>query len=213
MNINFYDWDDTIVFTRTAQFYSYRESIKFHLDYDLEWNMFNEKFYGNSNVFLAAMGCNDSEIKLIRKMKSELYLNKYFDQIEVLVKDFEEDSINVIVSNTTEKTILGLIERLNIPSVFEFIVASDSYHGANRKPAPDLYHFAFSKLKNFSCTTDLLTIYEDSYEGAFSALTFIKQANIQNSKLIFMPCPHVRGHDLNMHIDALEYYPKITKVK
>lgn len=187
-----YDWDDTLVYTREAQFLAYSEAIRHYLNKSLSWELFNKKFYGNSNVFLASIGCDDDLIIKIRELKSRLYIEEYVDKVKLLINEFPKNQKHIIVSNTNKSTIQKILKKFQLESVFSFIVAADAYVGANRKPAPDLFHYAFSKLDAFHPTEDQLSIYEDSYIGATSALNFFQQINILNVKLVYVPPYQIR---------------------
>jgi FMN phosphatase YigB (HAD superfamily) len=205
MIYNFYDWDDTIVYTRKSQFMAYRDAIKHYTSYKITWEIYNEKFYGRSNTFLAILGCSNTIIEKIKKLKTDLYLHKYLDSIEFIINKFPSDEENFIISNTSTYIIEKILKDNNINSKFSHIIGSDSFNGASRKPSTDLYHFAFSKIKSFNYNLDVIKIYEDSYEGLMSAVNFSQENKIINIFIQYNPHPSTR----NWNELSTSFYPSL----
>jgi len=188
---NFYDWDDTIVITRWAIYRAYEKAISEVKGYRLSWDEFNKKLYSNSSAYMAEHGWLDDDIKEIKKRKNEYYIEDA-SSIEVLIKDFSANEKHLIVSNTSRETITELLPLVGLPyaGFFEHIIGSDIYLGANRKPAPDLYNYAFSRIESrFIKETDEIVIYEDSIFGLNAALSFYQEnkEKINNFKIIYKP--------------------------
>lgn len=189
---NFYDWDDTLVYTREAQFRAYRDSVRHYLNIQISWDDYNKSFYGNSNSYLMQLGCNSSLIKKIKSLKQDLFLNKYQNYVEVLVKSIPEDHLNIIVSNSDSSTIRRLIEDLNLDFRFLRIIGKDSFEGLRLKPAADLYHLAYNSIGNFNLEADQLNIYEDSRDGLFAALKFSEEIRLRHLAIVYKPVPATR---------------------
>lgn len=204
MVYNFFDWDDTIVFTRRAQYLSYKESLLTILNYDLDWHTYNSKFYGNSGIFLASLGLDTITINNIKNLKNNLLKNKFSSKIELIYSNFKSNEVNLIVSNSTLSTIEVLLDKFQLKHYFAHVIASDSYPGANKKPSSDLYHFAFSKIDSFNLKNDSINIFEDSHSGAIGAINFISESLIPNIKLIFKPCNKIYLNE--------DFYPKYTNL-
>jgi beta-phosphoglucomutase-like phosphatase (HAD superfamily) len=189
---NFYDWDDTIVLSRPAIYSSYSHALKEISGIILPWGKFNEKLYANANAFMAQLGFTEKTMREVKRLKNEVYLNKHWEEIIVLKteKDFNPSEKHYIVSNTTSDVISNLLDKFNMSVIFSEIIGSDIYLGVNRKPAPDLYNYAFSKIKsNFNIDEDWIIIHEDSIFGLQSALAFYEEnkSQIKNFKINYIP--------------------------
>lgn len=190
MVFNFYDWDDTIVLSRHAIYLSYRHALKEINGFSLTWNDFDKKLYPNANSFMAQNGFSDHEIKDAKKLKNKVYLESYWKDITLLKTEFKKTEKHLIVSNTTADVIYSLIEKLSLGNHFSHIIGADIYLGANRKPAPDLYKFAFKMIeKEFDINNDWVIIHEDSPFGMNAAMSFYDeyQDRIHNFKIIYTP--------------------------
>lgn len=188
---NFYDWDDTIVYTRQSIYFAYKKAIKDVKNYDLGWVEFNEKVYSNSNSYMAQEGYSNEDIAKVKQLKKEYYLEE-LGHIKVLINDFNSSEQHLIVSNTSGSTITEMLPLLGLPSAgnFHSVIGSDIYLGVNRKPAPDLYNYAFSRIeKSFVKSQDTIVIYEDSIFGLNAALSFYQEHKdkINNFKIIYKP--------------------------
>ena len=200
MIYNFYDWDDTIVFTRRAQFKSYRDAIRHYSNYELEWEEYNRVFYGNSDIFLASLLSSQETISKIKKLKSDLYNNIYHKEVILIKKEINPSHTNIIVSNSSKASIERILNLLNIHDQFKSIITRESFLGASRKPSTDLYHYALSTINSFKPDEDTIVIHEDSYDGMISALNFSEQSRIKNIEINYRPHPEIRDTSLkHMH--------------
>jgi len=190
MIYNFYDFDDTLVSTRPAIYKSYRYAFRKVIDLELPWGEFNSKLYTNANSYMAQLGFTDQRIREVKKAKNEEYLNHYWKDIEVLKTDFNMNEKHIIVSNTTSDVIAAILNKLDMAGPFSNIIGSDIYLGVNRKPAPDLYNYAFSQIeKMFNKEEDTIVIYEDSPFGLNAAMSFYEEHKdkIKKFKIIYVP--------------------------
>lgn len=189
MTWHFYDWDDTIVLTRYAIFSSYKYAIKIVKNINLTPGEF-DKLYANSSGYMAENGFSPVEITEVKRIKNEIYLSKYWKDIEILKNHFHPSEKHIIVSNTTHDVIYELLEKLKLSDNFHQLIGSDAYQGASRKPSPDLYNYAFSRIRNsFNPEEDTLIIHEDSEFGLNAALSFYEAHRdvIKNFKVIYTP--------------------------
>ena len=189
MKWHFYDWDDTILLTRYAIFLSYKFALEKIKGIDLTELEFN-KLYANSNGYMAEHGFTSDEILQVKELKNYVYLNKYWQHIQILKKKFPTDETHIIVSNTTQDVIHLLLEKFKMTEYFSQVVGSDAYTGASRKPSPDLYNFAFSQIQDkFNTEEDELVIHEDSEFGLNAALSFHEahKDTVKHFKIIYTP--------------------------
>lgn len=184
---NFYDFDDTLVLTRPAIYKSYRYAFRKVIDLELPWGEFNSKLYVNANSYMAQLGFTDHRIREVKKVKNEEYFNHYWKEVKVLKTDFNANEKHIIVSNTTSDVIDTILTKLNMRTYFSDIYGSDIYYGVNRKPAPDLYNYAFSQIKFDK--EDTIVIHEDSPFGLSAAMSFYdeRKDDIKNFKIIYVP--------------------------
>jgi len=190
MTFNFYDWDDTLVLSRQAIFLSYQRAIAETADHKLDWDEYNTSLYHNANAYLAELGCDNLAIKKIKDLKNLYYTTEYWKEIKILRKEFPKDETHLIITNTSSKVVENLLSKLEMPDVFTHIIGSDIYEGVNRKPAPDLYNFAFSKFRNkFNSEKDEVIIYEDTDWGMNAGISFYEEhkSRIKNFMLIYHP--------------------------
>jgi phosphoglycolate phosphatase-like HAD superfamily hydrolase len=189
MKWNFYDWDDTIVLTRYAIFSSYKYALQQVKDIKLTPKEF-DKLYANSNGYMAEHGFTSEEILEVKKNKNEIYLSKYWKDVEVLKNQFHPSEKHIIVSNTTHDVIYEMLEKLKLSDHFSQLIGSDVYQGVSRKPSPDLYNYAFSQIEHeFNSEEDTLIIHEDSEFGLNAALSFHEAHRdiIKNFKIVYKP--------------------------
>ena len=141
---------------------------------------------------MAQLGFTEKTMREVKRVKNEEYFNRYWKDITVLIKpeDLLQNEKHTIVSNTTYEVIDTILKHLNMREYFDEIYGSDIYLGVNRKPAPDLYNYAFSQIeKNFDKTNDSIVIHEDSPFGLTSATSFYEQHKnkIKNFKIMYKP--------------------------
>lgn len=187
---NFYDWDDTIVLSRPAIYLSYSYALKKVVDIELPRGEFDKKLYANANAYMAQLGFPESTMREVKRIKNEVYLDTYWEDVKVLKTDFDTNEKHYIVSNTTTDVIESLLEKFSMRHHFDTVVGSDVYLGVNRKPAPDLYNYAFSRIeKNFNIDKDWIVIHEDSIFGLNAALAFFEENKykIKNFKIVYSP--------------------------
>jgi beta-phosphoglucomutase-like phosphatase (HAD superfamily) len=187
---NFYDFDDTLVLTRIAIYRSYRDAFRKVMNIELLWDEFNDKLYSNSNSYMAQLGFTNKNISDVKKEKNKVYIGKHWKDINILKDEFNVDEKHIIVSNTSSDVINSLLKKLKMNNIFADVIGSDIYLGVNRKPAPDLYNYAFSTiLGNFNYDTDWIVIHEDSIYGLHAALSFYEdnKSKIKNFKINYIP--------------------------
>jgi len=190
MIYNFFDWDDTIVSSRESIYLSYKKAIMEVSGYHLSWKEYNDSLYHNANAYLAELGYDNETIKNIKNLKNTYYINSFCDSINVIKTDINSKDINFIVTNTTATVVNQLIPKLNLENVFHNVIGSDAYEGVNRKPSPDLYNYAFAKIrKQFDGEKDQIIIYEDSDWGMQAAISFYQEHKnlVKNFKLVYTP--------------------------
>lgn len=191
MIYHLYDFDDTIALTRHAIYMSYRKALSEVKKFDLDWEDFGH-LYVNANAFMAENGFSNEEIKRVKELKNNFYLSKYWEDVSLLktANDFNPNEIHIIVTNTTSDVVQTMLRKLDIQDHFTHIIGSDIYLGVNRKPAPDLYNYAFSIFKGkFDPSFDWVIIHEDSKFGLQSALSFYEENKnmIKNFKINYIP--------------------------
>jgi beta-phosphoglucomutase-like phosphatase (HAD superfamily) len=139
---------------------------------------------------MAQLGFTDQRIREVKKAKNEEYLSRYWRDISILKSDFDANEKHIIVSNTTSDVIDTILTKLEMRNHFSEIYGSDIYLGVNRKPAPDLYNYAFSQIeKMFDKENDTVVIHEDSPFGLNAAMSFYEEHKdkIKNFKIIYVP--------------------------
>ena len=176
MTYNFYDWDNTLVFTNKALYFAYLEALKPY-GFDFSYTYFMTAIYNDSTSFLKAKGMNDSLISKVKLHKEELMTIKYFDMIQInsSIHPVHSD-FNAIVTNTNANLVNDILEKKNseLRSKMVFVLGSDTVK--LRKPYPNLYIEAFKKIADdFDYVKDTLHIWEDSLEGLESAVRFLRE--------------------------------------
>lgn len=190
MIYNFWDFDDTLVLTRVAIYKSYRHAFRKVMNLDLPWGVFNSKLYANANSYMAQLGFTDKHMREVKKEKNKIYLERNWTEVVILKDDFSSDEEHIIVSNTTSDVIEAILNKIDMAGPFSNIIGSDIYLGVNRKPAPDLYTYAFSTIKDkFDIETDWIVIHEDSPYGLHAALTFYEEHKdkLKNFRINYIP--------------------------
>jgi phosphoglycolate phosphatase-like HAD superfamily hydrolase len=190
MIYNFYDWDDTLVLTRPAIYLSYSYALKKVTGAILPWGEFNTKLYANANAYMAQLGFTEKNMREVKRIKNEVYLQKYWQDVQILKSEFNTSEKHYIVSNTSGDVIESLLDKFEMSHLFQGIIGSDIYLGANRKPAPDLYNYTFSMIeKDFNKDIDWIVIHEDSIYGLNAALSFYEENRdkIKNFKINYIP--------------------------
>ena len=176
MTYNFYDWDNTLVFTNKALYFAYLEALKPY-GLDFSYTYFMTAIYNDSTSFLKAKGMNDELIIKVKLHKEELMVIEYFDLIQMNTEILPiQGNYNAIVTNTNANLVNDILEKKNpkLRNKMQFVLGSDTVK--LRKPYPNLYIEAFKKIANeFDYVNDKLEIWEDSLEGLESAVRFLRE--------------------------------------
>jgi beta-phosphoglucomutase-like phosphatase (HAD superfamily) len=193
MVYNFYDWDNTLVFTNKALYFAYLEALKPY-GFDFSYTYFMKAIYNDSTAYMRGKGLSESIIKKVKVNKEELIETEFYKLIqknEAITLD--RNQFNAIVTNTSAVFVRSLLQtKVAIDhNYFSFLLGSDMVKF--RKPYPNLYIEAFKKIsKDFDYDKDELRIYEDSLEGLEAATKFLRELKdgyngfkeIKNFKLI-----------------------------
>jgi len=193
MIYNFYDWDNTLVFTNKALYFAYLKALEPY-GFDFSYTYFMDAIYNDSTAFMKGKGLSEEDIKKIKATKERLIETKYFNLIEKNENIvLNRNEFNAIVTNTSAAFVRSLLKsKVAIDhTYFSFLLGSDMV--MVRKPYPNLYIEAFKKIAvDFDYEKDTLKIYEDSLEGIEAATKFLRELKngyngfkeIKNWKLI-----------------------------
>jgi len=177
MVFNFYDWDNTLVFTNKALYFAYLEALKPY-GFDFSYDYFMKAIYNDSTAFLKAKGMEDALIAKVKGIKNKLMTkHSFFDLIRenehIMVNTFQK---NAIVTNTSAELVRKILSMKNPTKLerMEFVIGSDTVK--SRKPYPNLYIEAFKRIADeFNYEEDELHIWEDSLEGIEAAVRFLRE--------------------------------------
>ena len=187
ITLHFFDFDQTLFETKNAIYKSYKYALK-GWSYDLTEQKF-EDLYMDSESFLANEGFDEETIKAIRLKKNNIYLEKYYKEINPLQVQGIKKNYNdkfIIVSNTTTNTINTILERFNLRNFFDDVIGVDTDISLKRKHQDfSLYHYAYKKHLLALLTNDFkVIVYEDDEHGTWSAYAAMKEYNLWHNDRI-----------------------------
>lgn len=184
-DLKFWDWDGTLVNSKTALYASYHYSLRKVLNHkSFNYTYFLENIYRDSKTYLRTFGYSEEEIEKARYVKNAYYLDYFrFDKLNF---DINPNDLNFIVSNTDKSTIIKLLKRNGFQeNIFiDIITPQIDPKKIPKKPSPIVYFKAYQKalLIDFFPIRKI-EIWEDDYTGLVAAYKF-QQENLDTEIII-----------------------------
>ena len=165
-----FDLDGTLLFTKQANFISYRKAFDF-VGIEISYDDYNKNFGYRFEVLIDNIAPNISEdtIATIRKKKSEYYRENYSlitpnNNLIAFAKFCKKNLISCLCTTASRHNVIPLLEHFKIENCFDLVLCGEDVESA--KPDPECFlHIASKyKLKKSECI-----IFEDSEKGIDAA--------------------------------------------
>ncbi len=165
-----FDLDGTLVITDDIYFEVWKHILGLYGG-DLTKQMYQTYIQGNSDKFVVQALLPSVQLKEgeLSALKDSLFM-QHIDKIQVVdgaieyIKSVKRTGNPVcIVTNCNESVAKGILEKINILTLIDHVVSSESC--ANNKPSPDPYYYALKKL---GVGPEKAIIFEDSKTGILS---------------------------------------------
>lgn len=186
-----FDCDGTLAHTMPAHCEAYKYAFK-HYNIPFTKSDFYTYAPAGGKILLEELiinrGYNSKYAELIKEMKSEIvgdFLDKFMipnNQLINLIKDNTSNFKMCVVSNGRRKSILTILDKLNISQHFYEILTAENYIAS--KPYPEPYVLAYKKI---GVHPKECLVFEDNDVGRLSAKNAgldVIMVDIINSKKI-----------------------------
>ena len=165
------DFDGTLVDTREANYFAYKETLKKIYDDELKPEDYYNNFGLRINELLEKLNLDTDKLSDVKKAKTQVY-KKYFDKIKInkslySYMCYAKNNHNIVCLATTasKKNVENLLKYFEIEDLFDYIITGEDV--SNGKPDPEVYNKIIMKYPFVSLNN--IYIYEDSDVGFLAA--------------------------------------------